>query len=257
MALSFTFGNVDISALPGIELLVRDVNGYPSRRLNIHKLARADKSVTTSAEFESKSIILTGNLKGDNGSRQDAEQKWAVIKGYLNQREQELIISQYGQDIIYIATVARMADSFLGGYLEWRIEFTCADPVGRETSSSVLLASTNITTATSNKNVSVGGSHYASPIITVELNSGTGLSDKAITIKNAETGQGITINRTWVAGETLTIDCLEKLVSVDGAFVEYSGSFPNFFPGSRVIGYIDTFTTRSVNLAATYVRRYV
>ncbi len=257
MALSFTFGNVDITALPGIELLFRDVNSYPSRKLTTHKVARADHSITTSAEFSDKIIDLVGNLKGIEGSRSDAESKWQTVLSYLNQREQPLVISRFGQDVQYTATLSRVSDKWTGGLLEWSLGFLCADPVGYDTGSLVLLQSTTITTATSNQIVAVGGSHYASPVIQVVIGSGTGLTNQSVTVKNAEIGQGITVTRTWAAGEILQVDCLNKLVSVNGSFVDYSGAFPKFFPGTRSIGYIDTFTTRNITLSATYVKRYI
>jgi phage-related protein len=257
MAVSFSFGNVEITALSGIELLVRNVNAYPNRKLSTFKLARADKSITTSAEFESKNIILSGNLKGTDGERTDAENKWQTVKAYLNQREQILVVTQYGQDVQYTATVARITDKFEGGYLEWEIEFFCSDPVGYDLTASTFLSSQTITTATNNANITVGGSHYAQPIFTALLNSGTGLTTQTVTIKNSETGVGITVSRTWTAGETLIIDCSQGTVTVNGAFVDYTGGFPTFYPGSRTISYIDSFSTRSMALSASYVKRYV
>lgn len=257
MALALSFGGVDLAALPGIELLVRDVNGYPNRNLSTHKVARADKSIVTSAEFSSKNIVLSGNLKASDGNRSTAESQWQTVKSYLGQQEKELVITQYGQDVAYTATVARISDTFTGGYLEWQIEFFCADPIGRDLSVSTFIDSKTITTATDNSNVTVEGSHYASPVITEVLNSGTGLTSQSVTVKNAETGLGITVTRTWTAGETLEIDCLERTVRVNGSFVDYSGGFPTFYPGSRTVSYIDTFTTRSVSFSATYIKRYV
>lgn len=257
MARSFSFADVDITSLPGIELLVTSTNAYPNRQLATYKLARADKSVTTSAEFASKSVVISGNLKGDNGDKNDAESKWQVVKSYLNQREQPLVVTQYGQDIQYTATVSRITDKFTGGYLEWEIEFFCSDPIGYELTESTFINSTTVTTNTYNTNVAVGGSHYAQPTITAAINSGTGLTSQTITIKNAETGLGITITRTWAAGETLEVNCTDKVVRVNGSLVDYSGGFPTFYPGSRTIAYIDTFTTRSVSLAGTYIKRYV
>lgn len=257
MALSFVFANIDISALSGIELLVRDVNVYPDRNLSTYKLARSDKSITTNAEFTSKTIRLSGNLKGDDGSRQDAEDKWAVVKGYLNQREQKLVITQFGKDIEYTATTARINDEWIGGYLEWSIEFLCADPVGYEQNNSTFLDVFTLTAATTDETVTVGGSHYAEPIIYITLNSGTGLTGQSIIVKNGETGQSITITRNWAAGDNLRIDNLNKTVTVNGSFVDYTGTFLKFYPGTRTFSYVDTFTTRSVSISGEYVKRYV
>lgn len=253
--ISVTFDGNNIGAIENIEITDRLVNSLPSRNLSIHKLARVDKSVNTSAEFATKNITIKGIIKG--GNKNTAENALATLKGLLIQREKVLSLSQYGEDIEYIATLESIKDKWIGGFVEFELNFICADPVGYSLVETTLINNQSNTSSSWNEQITIEGSYKAEPIIEVTVSALTGGTTKDITIRNDETGQGITITKTWTAGESIIIDCKEKTVSVDGSYIEYSGTFPTFYPGTRVLGYNDTLTTRTVYITATYHKGYI
>lgn len=253
--ISVTYDGNDIGAIENIEITDRLVNSLPDRSLSIHKIARADKSVNTSAEFGTKNILILGIVKG--GNKYTAENAMATLKGLLIQREKILSISQYGEDVEYTATLNGIKDKWVGGYVEFELSFLCSDPIGYSSVETTLIDNQSNTSSSWNEQITIEGSYKAEPIIEVTVSALTGGTSKDITLRNDETGQGITINRTWTAGEIINIDCKNKTVSVDGSFVEYSGTFPTFYPGTRVLGYNDTLTTRTVYITSTYHKGYI
>jgi phage-related protein len=60
-----------------------------------------------------------------------------------------------------------------------------------------------------------------------------------------------------VAGDVIIIDCVERTVTVNGNEVNYYGTFLELEPGANSITYTDGFTTRTVDVTATYVKRWL
>lgn len=75
MALTDTqvfFDGNDISAIAGASLVNHDFNQLPNRDIRTYKLARANKSITTSAEYKDKQVTVAFHLRGCD--RSEAEQ---------------------------------------------------------------------------------------------------------------------------------------------------------------------------------------
>ena len=70
----------------------------------------------------------------------------------------------------------------------------------------------------------------------------------------------ITYSGTIAAGETLTIDGVEKTVDLDGvnALKDYSGNdFPVVFPGTGNIGYEDSEVSRSIKISIIREEKHI
>lgn len=249
-------GNNLSQIVNGVEFLNRGVNSLPDRDLKQYKLARSDKSIVTSAEYIRKQIAIDGIIA--RSSRALGEDALSDLKGLMQAREKDLIISQAGLSITYKATLDKIIENdFSGGLMKFTLMFEASDPVGVENVSRTLLASISNSDSTNEYSIAVGGSFKAEPYFTIHITYVTGGTDGSITISNTELGQGITLTADFADGDDIIIDCLEKEVYINNIAVEFTGVFPSYPSGSRSVGYSDTFTTRSVDIAATYKRRYI
>lgn len=255
MSYSVRFAGNDLSVVGGVDLYNHEFNTLPQRDIKINKLARRDLSIITSSEYTSKNIPIW--MEVCSGSRADTEDSLTFIKSLVQLQNGVLEVSQGGEDIKYTATMNEFNIEWNGPRALVNIVFLASDPVGKQSASETLVSITGITTAASSASMTVEGSATAYPVITVTINSITGGTTKQVTIANGSTNQGITIERTWTAADILIIDSENMEVTVNGTVVDFTGKFPEWVAGSGQITYLDTFTTRNVDLVAVYNPRLV
>lgn len=249
------FGGNDLDTVVGAALIDHNFNNLPNRQLNIYKLARANKSILTSAEYAHKEVTVNFHLRGCD--RGETETVMEELKAFLRIINQPLIVRQADKDITYNdATLNEINYEWYSNKIILTLVFMVADPIGYEDSDTTMLV-TSITSSTSSNAISNDGSFDANPVINVLLNTVTGGTDQSMSIKNEETGQGITLTRTWANSDTVEIDTENKTVIINGTNSDFSGQFPTFPPGTGSLGYTDTFTTRSVDLTVTYQKHYI
>lgn len=247
------FGGNDLSAIVGASLIDHDFNRLPSREIRTYKLARANKSVTTSAEYASKEVTVGFHLRGCD--RGEAEAVLNDLKSYLRPVSKPLIVSQGGLDVIYNgSTLNEVNMSWFSNKIILSLVFNVADPIGYEDATSTLLSET-VTNSTASISVDVDGSFDIEPRIILDYAGITGGSAQQISVKNEETGQGITLTGDFTTGDTIEIDSAEQTVIMNGANLDFSGNFPVWPPNNGAFGYVDTFTTRTVDIIVTYEKR--
>ncbi len=242
----------------GVYTTDTDVFSAPAVNINAEKLAEADGSVIVKTQLDPKVFKCEGYMQAATTAALDT--LIDTFKTNLNKVSANFDIDYAGGTRRYIATPRNMIISRPKGLNSagWSVEFYCASPVGYDTTTSTLLASTVVTSATSQLSITNDGSYIAQPLITVTLTSGTGLTtSKSISISNDTNLRGITVTRDWTAADVLEIDCLNQTVYVNNVSVEYTGQFPKWSSGAGGIGYLDDFTTRSVSVEATYTKRYL
>lgn len=257
MYTSVLFNSVDLTTLSNnIQINAIDIYKRPVRNLQLQKLARRDGQKLVNAEYAEKIITIEGIISGT--SRANFESLRDTFLRYLDAKDATLRFSQSGANRDYTATVSNIVWNNTGGGLAtFSIEFNCSDPLGYDTSNTTDVNGVTITTASSVRTITaVGGSYAGLPTITVLLNSGTGLTSKAITITD-QTGAAITITRTWVAADSLVVDSAAKTVKVNGSAVDYTGTFPCLKPGDTQITYADGLTTRNVTFTVVHKNRYL
>jgi hypothetical protein len=247
------YNNFNLSGLPGIAVYNHNFISMPARNLNRAKLARADRSILTSAEYSEKTITVTGIATGD--TKNEIEGNFETLKGVLQVPEGIIRVEQAGQQVEYTGTLSAFSTEFLGKHLKFTLSFLCSNPIGRSRLTSTLLDEVT-SSASYTHSITVEGSYKALPIIRITFSALTGGTNKTVQVLNADTGQGISITRDWTAGEILTVDSFNKRVEVDDADVDYGGVFPSFYPGLRSFQYIDDLTTRTVAIEITYNKQY-
>lgn len=251
---SVKFNGNDISEVSGVWLYNYTATDLPQRDVKIHKLARRSLSIITSAEYTQKTIPVM--MKVCSGDRQDTEYTITQIKGLLQPQNGELIVRQSGEDYKYTATMNEFNIEWVGSSAYVVIVFIASTPIASAVATDVL-TSFNTTLASDGSSFVVDGSYLAEPFINIVVNSVTGGSGGSVSIFNASTNQGITVTGNFTAGAQLEIDCSEYTAQLNGVSIDFEGLFPTFPPGAQRIGYSDTFTTRNVDLTATYNARVV
>ncbi len=204
------FAGNDLSVIIGATLVDHNFNDIPSRELSMSKLARANKSILTSAEYSSKEVTVSFHLRGC--VRGDTEAVLVTLKSYLRTVNAALVVSQGGIDVTYDwATLNEINYEWFSNKITITLVFTVADPIGYQNVDTVLL-NTTVTSSSSGTAITVAGSFDAEPLINATLTTVTGAISQSMSFKNEETGQGITITRTWANGDTIQVDIANKTV---------------------------------------------
>ena len=252
--LSVFYQGNDIGVIPGVDLYNHDFNALPSRNIRMNEIARADKSIITSADYTQKDITILCDINGK--TRQESESIITQLKSILQPVNARVRVNQSDSEYRYTATLNEFNIDWFGVRATVQIVLLASDPVGYETQARNLL-DVNITSGADQFNRTIGGSFRAQPVFTLTINSVTGGADEFIRIFNARTQQGIRIQRTWEAGDVLTIDSSTKELNINGNMSDYEGIFPTFASGTGIIAYSDGFSDRDIDLTATYVRRII
>lgn len=247
-------GNV-LNDIPGVIVHYHNFTDLPDREITMSKLARRDLSIITSAEYSSKPLTI--QLKVCSGGRSDTEATIRQLKSLIQSVNAPVIALQGGLEIRYTATLRSFSTTWIGGATAMvTIGLIASDPIGYETSTTELL-DVNTTASTANFSQVIGGSYTIQPIFTVTVNDVTDGTASIITIRNAKTGQGISVTRDWIDDDILSINSATKQISVNGDPVDFTGLFPTFSTGTQIVGYVDNFGDRDVNILGTYVRRVI
>jgi len=231
----------------------------PDSIAELYIKASANDSDVPDQEYPSKTINLGGTVHGS--TQADLDDRIDTFKGYFVQRKKNL-------DIVYGSGTRRYTvlkansvgverqDKAL--FAAFNIELVCK-PFGFDTSTTNLwTAKTGFSSATFTETPTVGGNApYQLPVITITINSLTGDGDY-VQISNDNNNQEILIlGLGLAAADVIVIDCVERTVTINGNEVDFYGTFLELEPGANSITYTDGFTTRSVDVAAVYTKRWL
>lgn len=230
----------------------------PDKVASLYALADTDGSSIPSLNYPSRKISIGGAIAGS--TQDDLDSRIDTFKGYFRGKDLNLDIDYNGTTRRYVATpntvsVKRMQ---LALYAEFAIEFICTNPFGLDTSSTSLISDLNKTGATYTYTPTIGGTApFQLPIFTITLDAITGAGDY-LQISNDNNDQQILLYGLGLAtGNVIVIDCVERTVTVNGVEVDYYGTFLELPPGASSITYTDGFTTRTVDIVASYTKRYL
>lgn len=251
------FGGFDLSTVsPYLEFDRRDANTTPKRTLDMEPMARSSVKKLLGASYSERIIPITGHVKAP--SRDEADHVRDLLLMHLQATQANLDIVVSGALRSYSATYQNdVWTNIEGGLVTFTINFLAADPFGFDGSSVLIPFSNPQTAAINDTAVTWDGSWWAEPAIVVLLNSGTGLTSKTISVSNPDTGEIISITRTWTAGDTILVDTLARNVFVNSVIIDYVGVFPRWFPGAGTVRITDTLTTRSLTVSGSYVRKWL
>ena len=243
----------------GIITNLIDHTDGPDMLMAIYAMADADGSSIPAINYPSKPVALAGAIKGS--SQADLDNRIDTFKGYFTGKDKNLDIAYGSGTRRYIATagapkIQRKQRSFIALF---QVPITCTNPFGLDTSATDLWATkNNFTSATFTETPTVGGNApFQLPIFTITIDALTGDGDY-VQISNDNNNQEILIYGAGIeAGDVLVIDCVERIVTLNGDEIDYYGTFLELEPGANSITYTDGFTTRTVDVSATYVKRWL
>lgn len=252
------FNNYNLqSTIPSLTILSIDAYKVPKRKLSIDNIARTNKNKVSSAFFVEKNISITVSIS--NSTRQATESVLDSLFQLLQGLEKDLIIPQSGAQRKYTATLTDVVEKKAGtAYWEGDLVFACSEVFGYDTAPTLIASATGTSSQPrTDQYTFTGSADRQLPIITITYTAVTGGTGASVIVGNGTTGQQITVNRDWVAGDILVINCQEQSVKVNGTDVDFTGAFPGFEPGVGYLTYSDNFTTRTFNLLANYYKRWV
>lgn len=253
---TITFGG---QSLQTENILTDDIDhhGLPTIDAKQYPLAHANISKIPFIAYPNKIIPITGTIRGT--SIVDCDAQIDNFKSLLVGNELPLVIGYNGSTRTYIATVTKCSAPRPNGltYAKFSIEFTCDVPFGQDPASTTILSAAGRTGAAYNDSVIFGGTAPQVPIATIDFTAITSTGAQTVLWGNADNGQSISINRTWSTGDVVVIDCTQSTVTVNGVQTNFTGAFPEFQPGSQLLGYSDGLTTRTFNISVTYVGAYL
>lgn len=243
----------------GIITNVIDHTDSPDLVMSLYGLADADGSSIPAITSPSKPIALAGVIKGS--SQADLDSRIDTFKGYFVGKDKNLDIAYGSGTRRYIATagapkIQRAPRSYIARF---QVPITSTGPYGLDTSTTDLWAiKNNFTSATFTETPTVGGNApYQLPIFTITIDALTGAGDY-VQISNDNNNQEILIyGQGLTAGDVVVIDCVERVVTLNGTEIDYNGTSLELAPGASSITYTDGFTTRTVDVAASYTKRWL
>lgn len=256
---SLIFDGFDISTISGFSVFDYNANNLPTRDFKTFKLARQNRSVTTTADYSIKSIPVFGIIK--DCTRESAEETLAAVREKLQGVNKILQAPQYNRNIQYRdTTLSSMTETFIANNMSVVMLFTASDPIGIDTVTQDLIDPGDQNTTVSPTSYSMtfeGSAPNQAPIITITVNSVTDGTAESIELLNVVTGAKLTVTRDWVNGDVLVVDTFDSQVTLNGIAVFYTGRIPLFQAGAQTLRYSDTFTARDVDVEAEYNARFV
>ena len=248
-----------LDLVPNVDVYNYDFTRLPRRDLKVFKIARRDLSILTSGEYIDREIPVWLDIC--SGTRQDTEATLTAVKALVQKQNGLLRVLLGGEVIEFTATLNEFNTEWNGPHAYCNLIFLATTPLGQATTSQTLFLMTGITGSTSSAAFVVDGSFTAEPVISISINAVTGGTGGSINIYNGRTNQGITVtaNQTgftsFAAGGLLEIDSSNYTVQYNGINVDFTGLFPTWPAGTQSVAYSDTFTTRTVDVSASYKPR--
>lgn len=250
------FNGTDLTEITGIKINNIVHENMPQTVMSSGKIAKNDGIKIFNKEYGDKVIYIEGYIT--RSSREDFFSTRDTLLKTIEPREKVLRIPLFNRPLEYTGTVRNTAFSDTGGgYGKFSIEFLCSDPFGYDMDNRTIINGTTITASNSDQSFSetIGGNYKTPAYVVLTVSSVVGGTGKYIDLSN-QSGDSIRITRNWASNDQLIVDNKNRTCRVNGADVDFTGSFFDLSVDDTIMSYEDNFTTsRSVNLIVTYKRR--
>lgn len=242
----------------GINTNVIQHTDVPESVAELYIIANSNDSDVPNEDYPSRRIVLGGTIHGS--SQADLDSRIDTFKGYFSIRKKNLDITYGGSTRRYVVLKANSVgiermDKAL--FATFSIELICK-PFGTDITATSIMSQANFTSATYTATPTISGTApYQLPVFTITIDALTGAGDY-LQVSNDNNGQQILLyGLGLVAGDVVVIDCVNRVVTVNGDEVDYDGTFLELQPGASSITYTDGFTTRQVDIVGEYYKRYL
>lgn len=235
-----------------------DHESLPTKNAQVYNLGHANKSVIPYISYPSKQITISGTIFADDIPSLD--NALDMFRGYFIGTARNLDIGYGTGTRRYIATANQVSITRPGGltHATFSIVFIATNPFGQDIVTTNALSASARTLASYADILSFNGSApVQQPVITLTYTAITGGTSKTVTIGNNSNGQQISVIRTFITGDILTIDTINKQVTYNGISIDYAGAFPEFATGTQSLAYSDSLTTRTFNISVVYYPQWL
>lgn len=236
-----------------------DLESVSEKDISVYALAHTDQSAITGEVYPQRIIQITGTIASDTTNNLSA--LLDTFRGYLIGRNKNLDIGYGGIARRFIATaqaptITRSEDK---RYAKFTLNFLCTIPFGVDTTTTAAVNQTGRTSNIYTDSYTFLGSAPAQlPVATLTLTAVSSTGSQQMFFGNNDTGQTIVITRSnWTTGDVVVIDSAQRLITVNGLAVDFTGAFPEFTAGAHTLIYGDTFTSRTLTENVVYAKRYL
>lgn len=204
------------------------------KSLNIQSLGNLDGGKLVSVNFRPKVIRLTGYIK--DTTQAAAEADLDTLKALVSRTQKNLDISYAGSTRRYVCSMGKVTvdrRSYNLSFIDFELEFTVtSSPFARTVDTSTISGSFT-STGTYQFNATFNGTAPPEPKITVTVTSQTAMTE--LSVRNVQTGDTITITRTFANSDVVVIDLRREVltVTVNGTAFDYTGFLPEFVAGGN------------------------
>jgi hypothetical protein len=239
---------------------VSDTDAYSPAQAQVKtvELARADGNVQLLDRLQGRTINMSGTINTDTSlnlrEAMDTLNVFLLESGKLRMTED----GNYREWTAKLANIVIRRGAQELTRATWSAQFISEKPYAESGYTDELINSTGITAASSTLPLTVYGSYPAYADITITINDiDPDTSDVTFYIENQATGQQLAITGTFVAGDTITINTLRRLIFHNSTLVNGEGDYPIWFNGAGNLVLSDSATTRDVDILVENTRRYV
>lgn len=215
-------------------------------------LARREGSIKVQRRYAEKMLRLSGRVLGATKAAKESNFDALVLTlGYGEQ----ILKNGWEDERYFLGELMTLNPLRQHGTLDlpFEADFLLADPFAYAPSTSIESDTNALTQVSGNHrsksfNVTVGGTAFAHPGITLTItNLGTATSAIWVVCADLPGTPTLTITRTFALNDVIVIDPREQSVKVNGAEVDYTGTFPWLDPRVAADNTLEIHSTSTAN----------
>lgn len=256
--IGMSFAGVDLSS-GKFTVTETDAFSAPQKATKIIELARRDGSVQVYEKFNSRTIGVSGYIKGDSGL--DLRAAMSQLKALLLSPKSSLTLIEDGYPLIWDRTKLRNVnisrDQTQVTYATFSAEFFSEQPFAVDGVSDTWFDQ-DVTAATNSIPFLVSGTYPGYPIIDITVTAiNPNDTETTIVFGNPATSQLLEITRLFKVGDIISIDTLNRRAFIGTELISPDGQFPAWVPGAGTFEISDLATSRTLHVKAVAPRRYL
>jgi len=234
--------------------------GAPVKNTKTYDIAREHGQKRAFVSYDSPVITVSGLI--DASSREELDAYIDLFKSWTR-RDKGTFTVDYGigirlwdDAIVKTFNIDRAPRDL--SRTPWSLTLELESPFAKDGNVDTIATSLNITTASLDIGLNIGGTMDGEPDISFEVVAFNPTNaPKTIIVSNPSASQYLSINRVWAVGDVVNIDCQNRLVYVNGTAFYAAGQFPSFAVGPGLMQFSDDATSRDILLTATNERRFL
>ena len=257
------FNGYNLNNVPGLSVYAITPPGQGNRSMSIYPIARISARKVTAGFYQSAQVQIGVYITA--ASRQALESAMDTLYQNIQQIEAPLVVPMSnGTNRSYTATYSNTVlnnaqsntDSPAGGYADLTLVFELSDSYGYDQFFTPMINQSNLNSSPNTWNWNFGGSADQQVPFLQFYFTGGALGAGTVVIGNQNSGQAVSITRTWAVGDTLQINSQNNTVQVNGVDVAFTGAIPTFGTGLQTITYSDNFVSRTYQFYSYVYNRW-